>query len=478
MAYTMIQDFAGGLDLRKSSITTKAGSLRQLKNASINAGGEIEKRKTLTQVAVLPAGTKGLGFGGGKATVFGTAAAAPGVMPAYTQYHRLIVSDGATITKVLAATTYADKFYVTARMSDGTLRHFFDGVEVAARRNQGYNAIPYQTKMYVPDGKNLRFSAVGDPTDTTGTGSGIIDVTAQDIGSTQVLAVEPYYDKLAVLGQTSIQLWAMDVDPLQNSQMQVLGNIGLVAPFAVAQYGTGDVLFLSHTGIRSLRARDSSNSAVLNDIGSPIDTLISAKRAVITPEKAEAITALVDPLTGQFWMVWGEQVFVLSLYTSSKITAWATYEFSFEFDNVMLANSRILVRRGDELFVYGTVAPGGNPFDVNAAVGVDPAEYDASEVVVELPFMDFGSPATTKEWQGLDVACEGVWDVYVNPEFRNPGAWIKVATITQPSYAEERIPLTAAAGRSTHLAVKLVSASAGAAKLSAIGVHYNSGEAS
>ena len=471
MPYVMIQDFAGGLDLRKSAVTTQPGSLRELTNASINAGGEIEKRKTLTSVATLPAGTKGLGFIDGKATVFGTAAAP--AMAAYTQYKQLTVTDGVTITRVLASVPYADKLYVVARMSDGTLRHFFDGTEIAARRNQGYNPAPHKTKMYVPNGKNLRFSAVGNPADTTGTGSGVIDITAQDIGSTEVLAVEPYYSNLAIFGQTSIQIWAMDVDPNQNSQLQVLGNIGLVSPFAVTQYGTGDVLFLSHTGIRSLRARDSSNSAVLNDIGSPIDRIIAARRALLTSAEVEQINALVDPLTGQFWLIWGSDAYVLSLYPSSKVSAWSFYKFPIAIDHVMLANSRILIRSGDELFVYGTVPETGSPFDVNAAVGADPAEFDASQVVVELPFVDVGMPATTKHWNGLDVACEGTWEVYVNPEYRSPNAWVKVHTVSQTSFAEERLPLDM---QSTHLAIKFVNKSTGPAKLSAVGVHYTGGE--
>lgn len=473
MAYTMIEDFAGGLDLRKSAVTTKPGSLRTLKNATVNAGGEVEKRKTLTSIGTLPAGlTKGLGFIGGNAVVFETAAAPAATLPDHVTYKQL-VAPGVTISRVLSVAPFADKLYVVVRMSDNTVRHFFDGAEVVSRRGQGVYATPYKTKMYVADGKNLRFSAINAPADTSGTGSGVIDVTAQDIGSTNLLAIEPYYSNLALLGQTSIQVWAMDADPNQNSQLQVLGNIGLVAPGAVAQYGTGDILFLSHTGIRSLRARDASNSAVLNDIGSPIDSLIGVRRALITQSEVEKLTALVDPLTGQFWLIWGKMVFVLSMYPSSKVTAWSTFDLPINPDYVVQANSRILFRQGDELFIYGTLPTSGNAFDVNAPVGNDPTQYDASEVVVEMPFMDFGTPATDKTWNGLDIACEGTWDVYVNPEIRSPDAWTKIASITGPSFAADRIPLNM---RSTHLAIKLVNKTAGPAIVSAVGVHYQTGE--
>ena len=45
MAQFVIEDFANGLDLRRSHDTAPPGSLRVLNNCFINEGGEIEKRK-------------------------------------------------------------------------------------------------------------------------------------------------------------------------------------------------------------------------------------------------------------------------------------------------------------------------------------------------------------------------------------------------------------------------------------------------
>jgi hypothetical protein len=43
MALYLVQNFASGLDLRRSAETAPPGSLRVLTNAFINEGGEIEK---------------------------------------------------------------------------------------------------------------------------------------------------------------------------------------------------------------------------------------------------------------------------------------------------------------------------------------------------------------------------------------------------------------------------------------------------
>lgn len=477
MPYIIIEDFSGGVDLRKSAITSRPGTLRALKNGFVNAGGEIEKAKTFTSVGVLPTGdTFGLAFRNNRLAVFGTKSAGTiGTLPGYTDYYQLIPSGGTpTISRVLDVSPFADGIYVIARFSDNTIRHFY---VTASTANQiasvdGTNARTHQSKLYLVDGRNLQFSALDDPDNFAGTGSGLIDVTAQDTGSTELVGIEQYYSYLALFARNAVQIWQMDADPANNSLVQVLGNIGLVAPNAVAKYGNGDALFLSDTGVRSLRARDSSNAAVLNDIGSPLDAYIAAKRANLTPADAEKLSMFVDPLSGHLWLVWGTEVFVLAYYPNSKITAWSIFVPPISVDYSTLANSRIAFRAGEEIFVYGSVPPSGSPFDPNVPVGSTSAVYDASQVEVELPPIDAGKPATDKLWTAMDVACEGVWQVYVNPDPAQPGAWTHVHTITGTTYGEGSLPINMTG---THIAVKLVSVGSGFARLSRVAMHYEDG---
>jgi hypothetical protein len=477
MPYIIVEDFSGGVDLRKASITSPPGTLRQLRNAFVNAGGEIEKRKTFTTVGNLPAGdTVGLAFRNDRLAVFGTeAAGAIGALPSYTDYYQLIPTDsGRTLDRILDTSNYAGSLYVIARLDDGSIAHFYvDGATATQIVGAaGTNATAHQMKMYRVNGRNLSFSALDDPEDLAGTGSGTIDVTAQDAGSTELVGIEQYYSYLLLMARNAIQIWQMDVDPANNALVQVLGSIGLVAPLAAARYGNGDVLLLSDTGIRSIRARDSSNAAVLNDIGSPIDARIAEKRADLTPAAAEKIVAMVDPLSGHFWLVWGAETFVLAYYPNSKVTAWSTFIPPLSVDYVTLANSRLAFRAGDSIYVYGSLPPSGSPFDPNTPVGSTSAVYDASQVVVELPPIDVGKPASDKTWQAMDVACEGTWQVYVNPDPAQTDAWVLVNTINNTTYGQGALPLDM---RSTHLAVKLVSVGTGRHRLARVVVHYEDG---
>jgi hypothetical protein len=476
--YLVVDDFPSGLDLRKDALTSPAGTFRRLNNGFVTAGGQIEKRKALTALGTLPAGnTKGVAFVNGALTVFGTLApGSVGSLPSNVSYAQLSPSGGVTIDRVIDVAVFGTGVYVIARMSDTSIRHFWNGAQltIAGLSVLATSARAHKRKMYLTDGRNLRFSAVNTPNDytTTANGAGLIDVTTEDAGSADLVGLEQYYSTLALMGRNSIQIWAMDPDPAQNSIVQVLGNIGLVAPNAVSRYGNGDVLFLSDTGIRSLRARDSSNAAVLNDIGSPIDAAINAKRSVLTTTDAERINAFVDPLTGQLWFVWNNEVHVLAQYPNNKVTAWSTFVLPFTPEYSLVANSRIVFRVGEQLFIYGSVPPSGSPFDPNTPIGTSAALYDATPVELITPFISAQQPATRKKWAGLDLSAFGTWEVYANPEPRSPDAWTKIATITDPTYDDGRIPIDM---ESTHMALRFVSVGSVKHTLAGYVLHYDDG---
>lgn len=481
MPYLLIEDFRAGIDLRKTATSAEPGTLRMLRNAFVTPGGEIEKRKAATSIGVLPPGTFGLGFESTDTftglVVFGTVNN-PGTMPPNVRYQKLTTSGGSpALLRVWSVENFARKLYVVAEFNDGTVRHFYDGAQVPLAEVTGRAIRPFNRKMYAVDGADLLFSALNNPTQwTSGTGSGVIDVSEVDAASTDLVGLERYYGLLAVFARTYVQLWATDPDPNQNALVQTLANIGLVAPNAAAAYGSGDVLFLSDTGVRSLRARDSSNAAVLSDVGSPIDRLIRDRRADMAPNTAHTIRALVDPLTGHFWLVWGRYVYLLASSPGGKTLAWSMLDFGSAISDVVVANSRLAFRQGNGLFVYGSLpADASNPFLPNAPVGTTAALYDAASVEIITPFMAAKNPAANKFWTGLDVACQGTWALSVNPDPNTPDAWLPVGTITRDTWGEGRLPVDV---QSTHLAVRAVSSGPGPATMSTVALHYQGGEES
>jgi hypothetical protein len=133
-----------------------------------------------------------------------------------------------------------------------------------------------------------------------------------------------FQGRLLVFGSRSIQIWLVNADPSQFSLSQVLDNIGTNAPLSVQQLGDYDIIFLDpSTGIRSLRAREVSLNAYVDDVGLPIDETIQAIIAGGTDVSSSA--AIVDPQTKRYWVYINGTIYVLSRYLSSKITAWTTF---------------------------------------------------------------------------------------------------------------------------------------------------------
>src|SRR4029077_11796055 len=254
MPYLMIDDFAGGLDTRKSALTSPAGTLQRLNDCVITPGGEIAKRKAFVQVADL-SGTFGLAATEANLYAFTRGAAVtppssgvPGVGLIYQQ----IPSLDPAIVQTDFDTFDGDVYLVTYHTGTGVNHHYFRGAETQGT-GHGYYVRTYGTKMYSVAGKNLFFSAIGDVTNwTPGTGRGFVNLSTQDADGENLTTLEIYYDKLAIFSSESTQIWSVDTDPLQNVLDQVLRGAGTISPLGSLQYGSGDILYLSQTGIRSI----------------------------------------------------------------------------------------------------------------------------------------------------------------------------------------------------------------------------------
>ncbi len=345
---------------------------------------------------------------------------------------------------------------------DPTSQNFLDGGADATTINAyspGKFVMPVKTKMYALSDSLLHFSAIDDPTEwnDTSQSAGFINLANHSRGSEDLKAMATYFDNLAVLAEEAIQIWFVDPSPALNQQIQVLQNTGTIAPDSVVEFGENDVFYLSLSGLRSLRSRDSSNAAFVGDIGNPIDELIvksiQANRAL-----AEKAKATLEQRDGRYILAIGSTMYVFSYFPSSKVSAWSVYEPGFVVDRWAYDGRQTLCRSGNKLYSLG---------------GEDGNKYDSSEVVVQMPFLDSGSPATFKDYNSIDVTCENVWTVSVATDPQDITALEEVATVNKTTFGLGRAAIN---GYSTHIAPRLTCAKPGAAKLGNIAIHYTSGE--
>jgi hypothetical protein len=458
--YFMIDNFAAGLDNRKSVLTSPPGTLTSLVNATVTPGGEIRKRMAFVKVATL---TNTFGLAATESTLhfFTRNIANPGI-PATIAGTAVVVDqipNASSTLKQVDFDNYDGLIYLSTTDSNGAINHHYYNKVETQGTSKGYHIKTYQSKVYSVSGKYLSFSAVDDPTNwTTGTGAGYRDLAKEDSNSEVLTALEVYYNKMAIFSTEACQLWSLDPDPAQSTYDQLLTGSGTNAPRSSQQYGSGDILFLATSGIRSLKARDASNSAAVTDIGSPVDSVVQNIIKTSGTAYANAAIALLEPVIGRFWMVFPTQILVLSYFPGPKITAWSQYTLPFTVDYAQTCNGRIWLRSGNDLYLYG---------------GTDNATFDNCGVSVVLPYLDGGKPGHKKIFQALDATVTGTWTVKVSYDFANPNNEETVGTISAPTWNDGQMGL---AGYASHVSFRLYNNDANLATLSNLAVHFNMAE--
>ena len=285
-----ISDFKQGLDTRKTPLSAPGGSLRILENAVINQGGEIEKRMAFVPMTTLPAAYDFLFGQADSLHAFAmngeTTPIPPGSLPVPIVAHALEAAPE-HIIRILDVEAYADKFFVIGVAASNNTYCWYDNVlvlEADSSYSRGTYARTWRSKMYRIDGAYLRFSGVNnpaqnDPASVDEPGAGFINLALNDPDGEWLAGMEIYYSQMAIMARLETQLWTLNPDLTQDQIGQVL-RIGTVSPHSMVQFGTGDVLFLSDSGVRSLHAMNINLAASVEDVGSAIDLILTPQISV------------------------------------------------------------------------------------------------------------------------------------------------------------------------------------------------------
>lgn len=470
MPYIIIEDFRGGLDKRKLAAASPQGTLQTLTNAHVTRGGEIEKRKAMVATYSLPEDqTFGLDGANGVLYTFGSDAS-PAV-PTGVTYQQLVHASAESMTDIRSTEFFDGKVFAVAEYANGDVLHFYNGAEVAdfttgsgaGVAGQVFTSLlTYGSKLYGTAGSVLHFSGIDAPAGwkEADVGSGFKNMANQSAGSETLTALGKYQGLAAVFARRNIQLWFLDPDDTQNAQRQVLGNIGTYAPKSVVSFGEIDVFFLADSGVRSLRARSSSDRAGVSDVGTPIDEELKEYLLTLTEAEKAAAVATIDPDDGRYLLSVGERTYTFTYFGEERISAWSRYDYGFSVSHYASIDGRLYARAGDTVYLYG---------------GASGDEYDSSEVVVELPFIDGRSIATFKQFKAVDVVCEGEWLVEINTDPTNEEEWSEIARINGTTIALPAIGMNA---RSPVIKFRFTNEKAGPARLSKLIVHYETAEAS
>jgi hypothetical protein len=453
---TRVTDWYDGRSRATFEVTATAGSIRILVNGVAIDSGAVSFNTTAEQTA----------------TDIASNINAHTSSPDYTA-----VASGTNVTIVAAtAGTASNGFAVVFTLSGGFTVTPSSGLTLtggAASTTSyqvGSHVATLSQKVYSVSGPLAHFSGLNNPSKWTvsTTGAGFIDMSAEDAEASSLVAVARYLSYAAFFAERVVLIWRIDPDPANYSSAQALNNTGTKSPRSITQFGDTDLFYCDASGIRSLKARDSSGAATTTDIGVLIDTLVQEKLAELTDtERTYQVVGVIEPNTGRFWMAMKDIIYVLSYFPGANVRAWTAYRptyindsdetVEFEIDDMVVYNRRVYIRSGDEIFCYGGISTG--------------TTYDATEAEVWLPYLDADKPAMEKEWLGFDVACSGEWLAEIGLEPTNLSSEDALGRVWNTTFnATNRIPINR---RGTHASLRFTSKNSAAAKLASVMLHYS-----
>lgn len=487
MSYVVVDNFSGGLDDRKHRLTAADGTLVRLNNAHLTAGGEIEKRKRFYPLYTFPytdyciGGKAGMGD---KVWLYGNNPAPPN-LPWIFQWvdvtSPLPISHGRAVRLVsvehwgntpLALVEYSKGtrilwYGATPIQLDNAANWGFGGSGIGAR-----DLIVMSQKSYLVQDSVLYTSGVAEPTKfgVDGlTGSALFDVSHYGPKAFDLSALAAYQNRMITFSTTAAVIWDLDPDPDLTSPVQFIDNFGCLANRSIVAYGEADTFVLSSTGVRSVRARDSSNIATINDIGSPINRTLTRAMEVAATEVGNAI-GVYEPTDGRYWLSMFDTIYVLSYFPSSRVTAWSTYSPGSTIVDMFSHLGTVILLMGDgTLYSYGALRTRGvRPQGPYVKVPYPGNEYDSSVVDVELPFIDAERPATRKNWGAIDVALDGLWDVYAGFDIHRTDEDL-LARLKRSTYDE---PGLAVDGSASQIRLRFQSRGDSYARLANLALHF------
>ncbi len=365
----------------------------------------------------------------------------------------------AQIVEVTVGGTFEedDQFTVTI---NGTEIYTVTG----AASGTGTTVQTFKKKIYTVASSNLYFSALNAPTQwIAGVDPGFINMASETAGEETLTATAEYQGLMAIFSKNQIRIWSISEDSAVNVYLQTVQNTGTVAPESVIAYGNNDVFYLANTGIRSIKARDSSNAAYVSDVGTNIDTHVRAYLDTLTEAQIAAATAIIEPLDGRYWLAVGTRIYVFSYFPSKKISAWSYYDLDITITHFARVGDRIYCRATDEsgddgLYLYGGVNNDTYPAD------------DVDNVEIELPYVSAKDPAAKKDLIGFDIMGTNNWKVETLPDPNDDTVKVNHGIASKITYGKPRYGLT---GVEQLFGINLTCLTAGSATLSALALHYN-----
>lgn len=299
---------------------------------------------------------------------------------------------GAGINDAVIAST------VTGTLAAQTVSNMAGGSALAGTFTPGEFVLTNDSKVYAVSGPRLHFSSVTSPTQWNPDypGAGFTVIANHTSGAANLTALGIYLADLAIFTDKAIQIWNVEADDANNSRKQTIANYGTRSPRTVKTFGDTGLFFLDRKGVRALQPSATlANYAIVDEVGSPIDSLVIAQMAALPLTTIQRAVSIVEPVDNRWIMFLGATAYVYTYFPQARVAGWSTYAMGFTVDDAITVGNQLWARAGSTVYVYG---------------GLTGDVYDATVPRVRLPNLNAAAPATFKDFTGFDFGLVGEWE--------------------------------------------------------------------
>lgn len=202
------------------------------------------------------------------------------------------------------------------------------------------------SKIFAGDRDVIRFSATINPKDwTTADDAGYLPFGLQAYGSNDVAALGLYRSNLVGFNSQGFQMWQVDQDPANMAFLDAV-PVGCTFPHSI-QPVANDLLMLTAVGARNISIAGASTNLQADGVGEPVDKLVKAKIKALTSD--DNALSLYWPAMGQYWIVFGDEAFVLTINAAKK-KSWSRYVFPEDITDFTLDGNTLVLRAGDKVW--------------------------------------------------------------------------------------------------------------------------------
>src|SRR5208283_754863 len=275
--------------------------------------------------------------------------------------------------------------------------------EVSDPNNPGTSAVAIgASHVFAGNNDIVDYSAAVNPIDWSSTNNaGYLPTGLNNYGDNPVTALALYRGNLIAFNAGGYQMWQIDPDP-QNMAFLDAQPVGCIWTRS-CQSVANDLIFLTEIGVRNLGTIGATANMAIGNTGPPVDPLILAQIQAATYDPF----TIYYPGRGQYMLIYGPQMFVLTINGLQGTKSWSRYIFPQVITDATLNSGSLFLRTSGSLIWEMTAT----------ALADDSLVISSSAIpfnsVVQWPYVDMGGLGLNKMLIGVDLVGDGATTLQV-----------------------------------------------------------------